>query len=189
VEAWAFEDSDRSVYKFFRPIEGRWIGATFRFHPGSETAFETEACPGGYRALLEKLDVINVIGGMPTELVGISPEGVLVAKQALGQRLPEGTPTGELLPRALIPWPSRFLRCDRDHPRLAFVHGEPWLVADPHDRNVVRAIDGSARIIDIVAAPVPPEIIRGFPLLANWIERARLDPQAEILAPVDDDEL
>ena len=43
----------------------------------------------------------------------------------LGDRLPEGTPTSDLLPGSLIPWPSRFLRCDRDHPRLHFLDGDP----------------------------------------------------------------
>ncbi|HYC73001.1 MAG TPA: hypothetical protein VEB66_17450 [Opitutaceae bacterium] len=189
VEAWAFEDAGQSVYKFFRPVDARWTGATFHFRPGAETAFETEATVGSYRSLLEKLDAINLIGGMPTELVGITVEGVLVAKQVLGERLAPGTDTSKLLPEALILWPSRFLRCDRDHPRLAFIRGRPWLLADPHDRNVVRAADGSFRIIDLVAAPVPAEIVAGFPLLRDWIERARHDPRADILAPVNDDEL
>ncbi len=189
VEAWAFEGKDKSVYKFFRPIEAFWIGATFRFTPGTEQALQAEACAGSYRDLLEKIEVINVIGGMPTEVVGLTPEGVLVAKQTLGERLPENTDTSPLLPAALISWPSRFLRCDRDHPRLAFVQGRPWLVADPHDRNVVRAVDRSARIIDIVAAPLPVEIFNGYPLMRDWIERARRDPRAEIFAAVNDDEL
>jgi hypothetical protein len=189
VEAWAFQDREGSIYKFFRPIEAQWIGATFRFEAGDDQAFRVEACPGSYRDLLEKIDVINAIGGMPTEVVGVSPEGVLIAKQVLGERLPEGTDTSGLLPPTLVPWPSRFLRCDRDHPRLAFVRERAWLVADPHDRNVVRASDGTARIIDVVAAPLPAGVLHGFPLIRDWVERARLDPRAEVLAPVNDDEL
>ena len=64
-------------------------------------------------------------------LIGVTPEGVLVVKQVLGERLREGTDTSELLPPTLIPWPSRFLRCDRDHARLAFVRGRAhgwWLI-------------------------------------------------------------
>ncbi|HVU17939.1 MAG TPA: hypothetical protein VHD32_13515 [Candidatus Didemnitutus sp.] len=189
VEAWAFQDKSGSIYKFFRPIEAVWIGATFRLNPGEDHALEAEATPGTYRDLLEKLDVINAIGGMPTEIVGITPEGVLVTKQVFGERLPEGTDTSTLLPETLVPWPSRFLRCDRDHPRLAFVDDRPWLVADPHDRNMVRAADGSVRIIDIVASPLSLSLLESFPLLRSWVERARLDPKAEILASVSDDEL
>ena len=33
------------------------------------------------------------------------------------------------------------------------------------------------------------EWLARLPLFANWIERARLDPRAEVLAPVNDDEL
>ncbi|MDB6167015.1 MAG: hypothetical protein JWQ83_2155 [Lacunisphaera sp.] len=189
VEAWAFEDREGSIYKFFRPIEAQWIGATFRYEPDEDHALRAEACPGSYRDLLEKLDVINAIGGMPTEVVGVTPEGVLVVKQVLGERLPEGTDTSELLPPALIAWPSRFLRCDRDHPRLAFVRGRAWLVADPHDRNVVRAADGSARIIDVVAAPVEGEAVDRHPLLLDWLQRVKLDPAAPLLAVADDADL
>lgn len=189
VEAWAFQDHEDSIYKFFRPIEGQWIGATFRYELDEDHGLRAEACPGSYRDLLEKLDVINAIGGMPTEVIGVTPEGVLVVKQVLGSRLPEGTDTSELLPPTLIPWPSRFLRCDRDHARLAFVRDRAWLVADTHDRNVVRLGDGSLRIIDVVAATVNETLTGHHPLLVDWLARARLDPEAPLLANVGDEEL
>ena len=62
-------------------------------------------------------------------------------------------------------------------------------MADPHDRNVVRAADHSARIIDVVAAPLPVEIFNGHPVMRDWIERARQDPRAELLPAADDSEL
>jgi hypothetical protein len=189
VEAWAFEDQENSIYKFFRPIEGQWIGATFRYELDEEHGLLAEACPGSYRDLLEKLDVINVIGGMPTEVIGVTPEGVLVVKQVLGERLPEGTDTSEMLPPTLIPWPSRLLRCDRDHARLAFVRDRAWLVADTHDRNVVRIADGSVRIIDVVAATIGETITGHHPLLIDWLARVRLDPQAPLLVSASDAEL
>jgi hypothetical protein len=65
----------------------------------------------------------------------------------------------------------------------------PWLVADTHDRNVVVAEDGTRRVIDLVAAPLPPEWLGQLALFRDWIERARRDPRAEIFAAVDDDEL
>jgi hypothetical protein len=92
-------------------------------------------------------------------------------------------------PARLIPIPSRFLRSDRDHPRLHFLDGDPWLVGDTHDRNVVVAEDDTWRVIDLVAAPLPPELIGQMGLLADWIERARRDPGAEALAAGNDDEL
>jgi hypothetical protein len=189
VEAWAFADEEGSVYKFFLPRDDLWIGATFSFRPAEESVLQAEASLGSYRDLLEKLAVINAIGGMPTEAVGVTPEGIVVAKQTLGVRLPERTDTSGMLPPSLIPWPSRFLRTDRDHPRLVFVHGQPWLVADPHDRNIVWDVEGCARIIDLVAAPLPPALLQGFPLLCEWMERARHDPAAPLLTPVNDDEL
>ncbi len=188
VEALAFANARSSVYKFFLFREGGEVGATFAFARGDDGLLQATAVPGSYRMLFEKLRLTHVFG-IPTEIIGLTPEGILVAKQAIGRALPEKTDVSGLHPTRLIPIPSRFLRADRDHPRLAFLDDEPWLVADTHDRNVVTAADGSWRIIDLVAAPLRPAWTGRLPLFREWIERARLDPYAEALAPVRDEEL
>jgi len=188
VEALAFAAGDGSVYKFFLFREGGAVGATFAFARGEGDLLQATAVPGSYRMLLEKLRLTHTIG-IPTEILGITPEGILIAKQACGQGLPEKTDVSGLDPARLIPIPSRFLRADRDHPRLAFLDDEPWLVADTHDRNVVVAADGSWRIIDLVAAPLPAELLERLTLFREWIERARRDPNARALGEVADAEL
>ncbi len=188
VEALAFIDQRRSVYKFFLFREGGDVGATFAFSRGEGDLLQATAVPGNYRMLFEKLRLIHEFG-IPTELLGITPEGIPVVKQTFGRALPEKTDVSNLDPERLIPIPSRFLRADRDHPRLAFLDGVPWLVADTHDRNIVTDETGAWRIIDLVAAPLPPEWLGQMQLFQDWIERARHDPRAEVLAPVSDDEL
>lgn len=188
VEALAFVDARRSVYKFFLFREGGAVGATFAFARAEGDLLEATAVPGSYRMLFEKLQLTHQFG-IPTEITGITPEGILVAKQTLGRMLPEKTDVSAHAPDRLIPIPSRFLRADRDHSRLAFLDGEPWLVADTHDRNVVVAEDNTWRVIDLVAAPLPPEWLTQTTLFRDWIERARHDPHAAVLAAVDDDEL
>ena len=187
VEALAFVDGRHSVYKFFLFREGGDVGATFAFRRGEEGVLEATAVPGSYRMLFEKLRLTHQFG-IPTEIVGITPEGILVAKQTLGRMLPEKTDVSALDPEKLIPIPSRFLRADRDHPRLAFLDGEPWLVADTHDRNVVIDETGAWRVIDLVAAPLPAEWLGQMQLFQDWIERARRDPRAEVLAAVRDED-
>lgn len=188
VEAIAFVDARRSVYKFFLFREGGAVGATFAFARADGDMLQATAVPGSYRMLMEKLQLTHQFG-IPTEITGITPEGILVAKQTLGRMLPEKTDVSAHAPDRLIPIPSRFLRADRDHPRLAFLDGVPWLVADTHDRNVVVAEDGTWRVIDLVAAPLPPEWLAQTTLFRDWIERARHDPRAEALAAMNDDEL
>ena len=188
VEALAFADERRSVYKFFLFREGGDVGATFHLEPAEDGGLHAAAVPGSYRRLLEKLRLTHLVG-MPTELAGITPEGVLVAKQTYGQPLPPQADVSGLDPDRFIPIPSRFLRADRDHPRLAFVDGEPWLLADTHDRNVVRDERGALRVIDLVASPLDAALLARAPLFRDWVARARLDPRAEVLAPVHDDEL
>ncbi len=187
VEAWAFAADDGSVYKFYLPREGKRIGSEFAFRRGEEAALHAEAGLGDYRALLEKLLLIHALGGMATEVVAITPEGILVAKQALGEPLPQGDDMSVSLPAGLIEIPSRFLRANRDHPRLFFHGGRPWLVADLHARNFVRCADGALRVIDLVAAPWPAA--RATPEIDGWLARVRHDPTATALPGSRDEEL
>jgi hypothetical protein len=190
VEASAFQAEDGSVYKFFLPREGGRIGGSFAFVRGrEEAAWFAEAALGSYRDVMEKLLLIQALGGMPTEVVGVTPEGVLIAKQSVGERLPEGMDTSEVLPPALVPIPSRFLRARRDHPRLFFHGHRVWFVADLHARNLVRATDRSLRLIDLLAAPLPVSSFAADPVMHRWIERMRLDPRGGALAEVPDADL
>ena len=190
VEAWAFAaEADGSVYKFYLPREEKRIGSEFGFRGGDETSLLAEAGLGDYAALLEKLLLIHTLGGMATEVVAVTPEGIVVAKQALGEPLPQGDDMSGALPAGLIEIPSRFLRSNRDHPRLFFLHGHAWLVADLHARNFVRCADGALRVIDLVAAPWPVERAARDPLIGEWLARVRHDPTASALPGAHDDEL
>ena len=189
VEASAFVSADGSVYKFFIPREEKQIGSVFGYRLGEEVSLLAEAELGGYRGLLEKLFLIQAIGGMPTEVVAITMEGILVAKQPFGEPLPQGEDMSGSLPAGLIEIPSRFLRANRDHPRLFFLHGDPWLVADLHARNFVRCSDGALRVIDLVAAPWPAELEAESPLVREWLERVRHDPAAGALRGARDEDL
>jgi hypothetical protein len=190
VEASAFVSVvDGSVYKFFLPREEKCVGSVFGFRAGDETLLQADAEFGDYRGLLEKLFLVQALGGMPTEVVAITPEGILVAKQAYGEPLPQGEDMSGSLPVSLIEIPSRFLRANRDHPRLFFHGGDPWLVADLHARNFVRDESGGLRVIDLVAAPWPTDFELEDPLISDWLERVRHDPQASALPGARDDEL
>jgi hypothetical protein len=190
VEAWAFASAtDGSVYKFYLPREEKSIGSEFGFGRGEEALYFAEARLGSYRALLEKLLIIEILGGMATEVVGATPEGILVAKQTLGDPLDQGADTSRDLPEGLIEIPSRFLRANRDHPRLIFIGERPDLIADLHARNFVRGLDGALHVIDLVAGPWPAIDPKASPLASGWLEQMRIDPRSPALPPVADDEL
>ncbi len=190
VEATAFEAFDHTIYKFFMPRDDGRIGGTFSFRRGEDHALLADAADGSYRAMLEKFDVILRLDGMPIEVVGVTrEEGVLITKQTLGERLAEGADTSGVQPAPLIPIPSRLLRAHRDHPRLFFVDAAPWLVADLHSKNLVRAADGELRAIDLLAAPLPTDLIAAEPLLREWLARVAADPAAGFLRETHDDEL
>jgi hypothetical protein len=207
VEASAFVAAhDASVYKFFLPREEHFVASEFGFRRGDETVLQAEAVLGSYRALLEKLLLVQALGGMATEVVAVTPEGIVVAKQTLGEPLPQGEDMSRALPAGLIEIPSRFLRANRDHPRLFFLEpgreaavagtgrrvgaeARPYLVADLHARNFVRCIDGALRVIDLVAAPWPESGAARDSLIADWLVRVRENPGASALGGAHDDEL
>jgi hypothetical protein len=190
VEAWAFEAvGDGSVYKFYRPREGKRIGSEFGFQPGGESLLLAEAGLGDYRGLLEKLLIIIALGGMATEVIAVTPEGILVAKQSRGESLQQGDDMSADLPGGLIEIPSRFLRANRDHPRLLFLGGAAILVADLHARNFVRGADGTLRVIDLVAGRWPAERPPRDPLISEWLARVGFDPKASALPQAPDSEL
>jgi len=190
VEAWAFvSGEDGSVYKFYLPREEKHIGSEFHFKTGEETQILAEAGLGDYRGLLQKLLLIHALGGMATEVVAVTPEGILVAKQVLGEPLTQGEDMSLRLPAGLIEIPSRFLRANRDHPRLFFLSDRPFLVADLHARNFVEGSDHGLHVIDLVAAPWPSEVVDREPLVADWLQRVRVNPQANALPSGSDDEL
>jgi hypothetical protein len=190
VEAWAFASlSDGSVYKFYLPREEKRIGSSFGFHRAEETLLSARAALGDYRAVLEKLLLIQLLDGMATEVIAVTPEGILVAKQSLGDPMPQGDDMSSNLPRGLIEIPSRFVRADRDHPRLLFVDGAPFLVGDLHARNFVRTAEGDLRVIDLVAGRWPSDRSLLDPMIDEWLARVRIDPDASPLPGAPDDEL
>jgi hypothetical protein len=190
VEAWAFAArEDGSVYKFYLPREPKRIGSVFAFRRGEEALLHAEAHEGDYRGLLEKLLLVHALEGMATEVIAVTPEGVLVAKQTLGEPLPQGGDVSGVLPGGLIEIPSRFLRANRDHPRLFFLGESAWLVADLHARNFVRGAGGALHLIDLVAAPWPVATTARDAWICEWFERVRSDPTATVLPSAPDDEL
>jgi hypothetical protein len=188
VEAWVYISSaDGSVYKFYLPRDPKRIGSEFAFRRGEECRWAADAELGDYRALFEKLLLVDILG-MPTEVVAITFEGVLVAKQGFGDPLPQDRDMSKALPAGLIVIPSRFLRANRDHPRLFFLDEQPYLIADLHARNFVCAGDGILYPIDLVAASLPSDFAHE-PTLVDWLARVKANPNAPLLPDVADADL
>jgi len=188
VEAWVFlSKADGAIYKFYLPRWYKRIAGEFVFVRGDEPAWTATAGLGSYRALLEKLMLIDCLG-MPTEVSAVTPEGILIAKQTFGDALAPDFDTSKILPELLIEIPSRFLRADRDHPRLMFIDDQPFLVADLHGKNFVQA-EAGYHLIDLVAAPWPTLDPKKEQMIADWINRVRINPQATLLPGSPDGEL
>jgi hypothetical protein len=183
MEVWAFADEDGSIYKFFMPRDVQLIGAGFRYDLEEDSRVMATAVAGSYHELLAKLALLNQIGGMPTEIVGLTVEGILVVKQT------RGIDTSSLLPAHFLECPSRILNCDRKHPRLVLVGECPWLVADLHEKNFVYDAENKVCIIDLVAAPISAELINCLPLMKHWIQHAQAGRSSFTMNKEDDRDL
>lgn len=189
VEASVFLGQDASVYKFYLPQDEGTIAGSFCFRRAEGRLLTAYPSLGSYRSLFQRMLVLDHLDGMPTEVMGVSPEGIVILKQVQGARLEPEQDIQRFFPSNLISVPARLLRAYRDHPRLVFVDGILWFIADLHEKNFVVGLDGAAHVVDAIVAPFPMDKIDGETVIIDWLARAEVDPAAPLLPPVSDDEL
>jgi len=134
------------------------------------------------RQLAARLAVQTLMGGTPTEIAAIAPEGHIILKQPLSPR-PEIGRDPDFIDNAglsvargragIVEVPSRLI-ADPDSPRvfLAVVEGRPWLLFDMHPDNFVGDHHGEARINDPIVAQVTADLVAKIPGLAQVIKDA-----------------
>jgi hypothetical protein len=126
------------------------------------------------RDLIDKIYLINAIGGVPTEIPGILPTGELVVKQPYGWR------------EELLSHEERYAVNDRAS--LSFVTPDivpldvfdsiyvtqtpvgAFLIGDLHEGNYLRNAQHSGRILDLVTMRVTSDTIESFPKLKNFLD-------------------
>jgi hypothetical protein len=162
------------VYKLFDLRSDGSLGKKLLFEKNAEGEFEPRNKPAELRDTLEKLSILNEAGAHPTEIVGLSDDGhYLLVKQPLAEPSSDfesdRTTALEFL-RAIVPMATRL----RTTVAITWVSGQPWLVGDLHNRNIMRDGDGQPTIIDALIGPVPPLAMREL----GWLRNAVADAHA-----------
>lgn len=134
------------------------------------------------RQLAARLAVQTLMGGTPTEIAAIAPEGHIILKQPLSPQPGIGRDpdfidnAGLSVARGragIVEVPSRLI-ADPNSPRvfLAVVEGRPWMLFDMHPDNFVGDHHGEARINDPIVAQVTADLVAKIPGLAQVIKDA-----------------
>jgi hypothetical protein len=173
-EAQPFLDPrEHVVYKVYSQNDRGGLGRRLAFTREGERSWHVGHFDAGMTHGLEKLQWIQEIGGLPTEIQGITPRGEWVAKQ------PEATPIApHELQRALEQaWKAAGMvkvdAPDMDHVRVIWHRGEPWMMGDFSRGNIMRDVRGTPRFMDGNVGRIPEAMIKEMPAVAKAVEEAR----------------
>lgn len=158
---------------------GVWPQVYYTADGRLDYAFATADRP---RQLVVRLAVQTLVGGTPTEIVGIGPDGHIILKQPLSPAPEIGRDddfidnSGLSIARnraGLVEIPKALLS-DPQSPRvfLAVVEGRPWLLMDLHPDNFVGDNQAQGRINDAIVGQIPASIIAKVPGLAQFVKDA-----------------
>jgi hypothetical protein len=164
------------VYKVFDMDDEGTVGT--RFNINAEGLLDTGR--GGLVDLVEKIYVINAIGGTPTEILGLTEDGGLVVKQPYGGgagKISASERQGAAQAHGLVFVPNSVVRS----PYRNFytgIGGLDFLIGDLHPGNFHRDTFQRARILDIITARITDEYYRVFPMLNAFVAANRARERA-----------
>jgi hypothetical protein len=186
-EALPFADQKAGVvYKLFYLKPSGGLGRKVALARNSDGEFEMAFHDALVMETVEKICVLHEAGAHPTEIVGITDSGeFLIVKQPLARLQPysmgiSSAPTEDLFiqdrQRAIdamkgVPCVSPGLRRTV---AVTVVNGDAWVVADLHERNIMRDVENEPTVIDALVGLVTAGALSGLPRLGDAVERARV---------------
>lgn len=130
------------------------------------------------RAVGVRLAVMTDLGGTPTEVAAIGPEGHIYLKQPLSSAPKIATEKGSHVTvstrhlAGLVEIPDKHLEPGSARAWLGIVNGRPWLVTDLHPDNFIGDNQGDARINDPVIGVISMDVLKNVPGLGAVMQEA-----------------
>ena len=165
------------------------------FEREEEGEFQIELRDADLNHTLDKLSVLNITGGHPTEIVGLAETGdYLIAKQPLAfsyEDYHQDLKAAIARMKGIFPRQCHF----RKEVVVVWSEDEPWFVGDLHRRNVMRDSTSRPCVIDALIGEITPMAIQLIPWLKNAIQDAKLfsetgkKPTYDLFDEIDDSEL
>lgn len=175
------------VYKLFNLREGGALGKKISFEAGVDGEYEIRHSDAMLVDTLEKIQVLHDMGAHPTEIIGLSDMGdFFIVKQPYASTQiynSEERPRGEIYQlyekdRAQAIAAICGEVCNgpglRESVVVSWLNGQAWLVADLHNRNIMRDQNQAPTIIDALIGPVTPAAY----LKLQWLQAQVADAKA-----------
>jgi hypothetical protein len=130
------------------------------------------------RAVGVRLAVMADLGGTPTEVAAIGPDGHLYLKQPLSSAPNIATENGSHITvgtshrAGLVEIQDKHLEPGSARAWLGLVNGRPWLVTDLHAANFIGDNQGDARINEPVIGIISRETLENVPGLRAVVQEA-----------------
>lgn len=154
-----YDKSARVVYKLFDLRTNGALGKKLSLVTDGEGGdYYVETSDAVLKDTLDKLELLNAVGGHPTEIMGLSDDGhYLIAKQPLALPYPEGTfleaRTNALDSIKCAMPPGCRLKANVG---VIWFDDRAWLAGDFHERNIMIDYDNYPTVIDALVGAVPP---------------------------------
>ena len=175
------------VYKLFNLRAGGALGKKISFEPGDHGEYELRHSDAMLVDTLEKIQVLHDMGAHPTEIIGLSDMGdFFIVKQPYAATQiynSDQRPQGEIYQlyeqdRAQSIAAICGEICNgpglREAVVVSWLNGHAWLVADLHNRNIMRDQNDAPTIIDALIGPVTPAAY----LKLRWLQDQVADAKA-----------
>lgn len=196
AEACPFRDIENGVvYKLFNLREHGSLGKKIVFERDGDGILQPAHSEASLQDTLEKIILLNRVGALPTEIVGLS-----YGYEALIVKQPLAFPRGDFQEdrraaikaiRGVVPHQGGF----RHTSAVVFIEDKSWVVTDLHEFNIMRSFNEEPTIIDALIGEVTPEVRAHHDWLGAAETQAQTyrefgkEPTSLLQMPETDDEL
>jgi|GEM_PF-4284 len=173
-EAQPFLDkSEGTVFKIFALLDNGGIGKILRAQCDADARWYVDFEPATMLETLEKLNLLHEIGGLPTEIVGITPQAAwIVAQPEATQVALEEYQAARAEAVATVGGIQVSGIRGLEDIRIVWHRDRAWMIGDLHARNIMRDSSGKAVIMDALVAPVSKAML-ALPAVQNAIREAK----------------
>lgn len=159
------------VYKIFTPSPSGEVGWRLRAYRESDGSWRVDREPAILQDTLQKLALLHEAGGLPTEIIGLTETGDVLAKQPLAEETEAGPETRE---EAVVAMNGVQTSDEElDGIRVFWAQGKAWFIGDLHGQNIMRDTSGQTRVMDALMLEIPGRMIDENPAVAKAVRLAR----------------
>jgi valyl-tRNA synthetase len=174
AEAQPFADTQTGVvYKVFAANSDGFVGRKVAIQPSPSQRPHIDFEASTPLEALEKLALLHEIGGLPTEILGVTAQGDWVLAQPEATAVSEGEIGAARAEAVSLVGGVQVNESGLEDIRIVWHRGRAWIISDLHLRNIMRDSSGTARIMDALIVPVPKSLSGKYESVRQAIREAK----------------